>query len=537
GGRLVVVPYLVSRSPRDFYELLRAERVTVLNQTPSSFLQLIKLEKNHGPADDLSLRLVIFGGEALDLPSLRPWLAHHGDRKPLLVNMYGITETTVHVTCRPLSAADIEHDLGSVIGNPISDLQLYLLDQQLQPAPWRVPAELCVGGAGVARGYLNSPELTAQKFIPDPNSEVPGSRLYRSGDSARRLPNGEIEYLGRLDQQVKIKGFRIEVGEIETALSVHPAVRECVVMAREDVPGDKQLTAYIVAQPGQSPNVTDLRNCLKQKLPEYMIPAAFVLLAEFPLTQNGKLDRRALPAPDNVRPELAAAYVAPQTQVEQSLARIWSEVLHLDRVGVHDSFFALGGDSIRSIEVRSRAEQLGLRFSLQQLFQYQTIHELSRQLNGAKPVVREETGAWTMLTDADRQCLPDDVEDAYPLAMLQAGMLFHSEYAAGVATYHDVFSFRLRVPFAEDALRSAVERLMSRHAVLRTSFDVSNFSEPLQLVHRAAIAPLNIEDLTHLSDLEQEHVISSWLAAEGKTRFDWTRPPLFRIQVHRRSEQ
>jgi amino acid adenylation domain-containing protein len=538
GGRLVVVPYLVSRSPREFYELLRAERVTVLNQTPSSFLQLIKLEKDHGPAHDLSLRLVIFGGEALDLQSLRPWIAHHGDRKPWLVNMYGITETTVHVTCRPLNAADIEQDFGSVIGNAISDLQLYLLDQQLQPVPWRVSAELCVGGAGLARGYFNSPELTAQKFSPDPYSERPGSRLYRSGDSARRLPNGEIEYLGRLDQQVKIKGFRIEVGEIETALSAHAAVRECVVLAREDVPGDKQLAAYIVAQPEQSPNVSELRQWLKQKLPEYMIPAAFVLLPEFPLTQNGKLDRRALPAPDSIRPELAAAYVAPETEVEKNLSRIWSEVLHLDRVGVQDSFFALGGDSIRSIEVRSRAEQLGLRFSLQQLFQYQTIRELSQQLNrsGAKPLVGEETGPWTMLTDADRQRLSDDIEDAYPLAMLQAGMLFHSEYEAGEATYHDVFSFLLRVPFEENALRSAVEQLMSRHAVLRTSFDVSNFSEPLQLVHQWAAAPLTVEDLTHLSALEQEQVISSWLAAEGKTRFDWTRPPLFRIQVHRRSE-
>ncbi|HJT64970.1 MAG TPA: amino acid adenylation domain-containing protein [Pyrinomonadaceae bacterium] len=539
GGRLVIVPYLASRSPQDFYQLLRAERVTVLNQTPSSFLQLIKFEKDHGPADDLSLRLVIFGGEALDLQSLRPWIAHHGDRKPLLVNMYGITETTVHVTCRTLSTADIDQDPGSLIGNSIPDLQLYLLDQQLQPVPWRVTAELCVGGAGVARGYLNSPELTAQKFIPDPHSKIPGSRLYKSGDSARRLPDGEIEYLGRLDQQVKIKGFRIEVGEIETALSTHPAVRECVVMVREDVPGDKQLAAYVVAQPAQSPNVTELRSWLKQKLPEYMIPAAFVLLQEFPLTQNGKLDRRALPAPDNIRPELAAAYVSPESEVEKSLARIWSEVLHLDRVGVHDSFFALGGDSIRSIEVRSRAEQLGLRFSLQQLFQYQTIHELSQQLNGTriKPAVHEQTRPWTMLTDTDRQRLPEEIEDAYPLALLQAGMLFHSEYAAGVATYHDVFSFRLRVAFNEDALRSAVERLMLRHPVLRTSFDVSSFSEPLQLVHRSAPAPLTVEDLTHLSALEQDEVISAWLAAEGKARFDWTRPPLFRIQVHRRSDQ
>ena len=535
GGRLVVVPYLVSRSPKDFYALLREERVTVLNQTPSSFLQLIKLEKDHGPARDLSLRLVIFGGEALDLQTLRPWIADHGDQKPLLVNMYGITETTVHVTCRPLRAADVEQERGSVIGNPISDLQLYILDQHQQPVPWRVPAELCVGGAGVARGYLNSPDLTAQKFIPDPYSEVPGSRLYRSGDSARRLPDGEIEYLGRLDQQVKIRGFRIELGEIETALSLHPAVRECVVMAREDMPGDKQLTAYFVAHPGESPNVTELRSCLKQRLPEYMIPVSFVLLPEFPLTPNGKLDRRALPAPDHVRPDLAGALCGAGNVCREESGANLERSLAPGSSRSARQFFCVGGDSIRSIEVRSRAEQLGIRFSLQQLFQYQTIGELSPQLNGTS-VKPTRTQPFSLVTDADRERLPDEIEDAYPLAMLQAGMLFHSEYAAGVATYHDVFSFRLRAPFDEDALRSAVEHLMLRHSVLRTSFDVSSFSEPMQLVHRSAPVPLAVDDVTHLETVEQEDVISSWLSDEGKTRFDWAQPPLFRIQVHRRSE-
>jgi len=534
GGRLVVVPYLVSRTPKDFYQLLRDEGVTILNQTPSSFLQLIKLESDHGPAGDLKLRLVIFGGEALDLPSLRPWIANHGDQQPLLVNMYGITETTVHVTCRPLRAADIEQERGSLIGNAIADLQLYILDQHQQPVPLRVPGELCVGGAGLARGYLNSPDLTAEKFIPDPYSAIPGSRLYRSGDSARRLPDGEIEYLGRLDQQVKIRGFRIELGEIEAALVQHPSVRECLVMAREDMPGEKQLTAYLVAQPGASPNVTELRSSLKQKLPEYMIPASFVLLNEFPLTANGKLDRRALPAPDNVRPELAGAYVAPETVVEKHLAQIWSEVLHLDRVGVNDSFFALGGDSIRSIEVRARAEQAGIKFSLQQLFQFQTISELSQQLNETGVKSNVESG--NLLTAPDRERLPDGIEDAYPLAMLQAGMLFHSEYAADAATYHDVFSFRLRAPFDEEVLRAAIENVMLRHAVLRTSFDVASFSEPLQLVHSSAPAPLVVEDVTQLTQTEQENVISAWLSAEQKTRFEWTHPPLFRIHVHRRSE-
>ena len=244
GGRVVVVPYLVSRSPEEFYRLLDQERVTVLNQTPSSFKQLIQAEESVGMRD-LALRYVIFGGEALDMASLRPWYARHGDQKPLLVNMYGITETTVHVTYRPLSLNDTTG--GSVIGRPIPDLQLYILDQHRQPVPIGVPGEMYVGGAGVARGYLDRPELTAERFIPDPFSSQPSARLYKTGDLARFLANGDVEYLGRIDHQVKIRGFRIELGEIESVLAGHAAVRHSVVIAREDETGNKQLVAYIVA--------------------------------------------------------------------------------------------------------------------------------------------------------------------------------------------------------------------------------------------------------------------------------------------------
>jgi len=243
GGRVVVVPYLVSRSPEEFYRLLHKERVTVLNQTPSSFKQLIQAEESVG-VHELALRYVIFGGEALDMASLKPWFARHGDHKPQLVNMYGITETTVHVTYRPLSVSDTVG--GSVIGRPIPDLQLYILDQHRQPVPIGVAGEMYVGGAGVARGYLNRPELTSERFIPDPFSSNPGARLYKTGDLARFLANGDVEYLGRIDLQVKIRGFRIELGEIESVLAGHSAVRHSVVMAREDEPGNKQLVAYIV---------------------------------------------------------------------------------------------------------------------------------------------------------------------------------------------------------------------------------------------------------------------------------------------------
>ncbi|HEU4507416.1 MAG TPA: amino acid adenylation domain-containing protein, partial [Pyrinomonadaceae bacterium] len=246
GGRLVVVPHWVSRSPDSFHELLRTEKVTVLNQTPSAFRQLIRADEDAPSSEELSLRLVIFGGEALELESLRPWIDRHGDSKPQLVNMYGITETTVHVTYRPLSESDLDQTGKSIIGCPIPDLETYLLDSNLELAPVGVPGEMYVGGDGLARNYLNRPDVTADRFIPHPFSNVPGERLYRTGDLARWIGPNELEYLGRIDQQVKIRGFRIELGEIESVLRQHPALRDALVVAREDEPGDKRLVSYVV---------------------------------------------------------------------------------------------------------------------------------------------------------------------------------------------------------------------------------------------------------------------------------------------------
>src|SRR5205085_357817 len=270
--------------------LLCAEHVTVLNQTPSAFRQLMQAEETAGGSpQDLALRLIIFGGEALELQSLRSWFERHGDERPLLVNMYGITETTVHVTYRPLSLADVQAAAGSVIGVPIPDLQSYVLDGHMQPVPIGVAGELYVGGDGIARGYLAHPALTAARFVPHPFSQRPGARLYRTGDLARHTQQGDLEYLGRLDHQVKIRGFRIELGEIEAVLAAHAGVREAVVLAREDTPGDKRLVAYLVLEQAAPPTVSALRSFLKERLPDYMIPAVFVMLDQLPLTNHGKV--------------------------------------------------------------------------------------------------------------------------------------------------------------------------------------------------------------------------------------------------------
>ncbi|HVF51447.1 MAG TPA: amino acid adenylation domain-containing protein, partial [Pyrinomonadaceae bacterium] len=361
GGRLVIVPYLISRSPEQFYELLLAERVTVLNQTPSAFGQLMRVDEHRRDARSLSLRLVIFGGEALEFSSLKGWVERHGDERPQLVNMYGITETTVHVTYRPLVSSDTTlAGSGSRVGRPIPDLEIYVLDRHLNPVPFGIPGEMYVGGAGVARGYLNRAGLTAERFVPHPFSERAGQRLYKTGDLVRLLADGDIEYLGRIDQQVKIRGFRIELGEIEKALAGHPSVGACVVIAREDEPGDKRLTAYLVGRQQPVPNVNELRDFLGRHLPEHMIPAAFVWLDALPLTTNGKIDRRALPAPGQARPALERSYLAPRDTLEAALAEMWRELLGIEQVGVEDDFFGLGGDSIKgAIFINRLQERLG----------------------------------------------------------------------------------------------------------------------------------------------------------------------------------
>ncbi|MFB2880052.1 non-ribosomal peptide synthase/polyketide synthase, partial [Floridanema aerugineum] len=538
GGKLVVVPYLVTREPESFYKLLVEEKVTVLNQTPSAFRQLIPAALSAETEGDLRLRLVIFGGEALEPKHLQPWFERYGDQMPQLVNMYGITETTVHVTYRPLSMADV-NGTASVIGRPIRDLQVYVLDQHLQPVPVGVPGEMYVGGAGVTRGYLNRDDLTTERFIRDRFSHNPNARLYKTGDLARYLPNGDLEYLGRIDQQVKIRGFRIELGEIEALLASHPAVRESVVVVREDVPGDKRLVAYVIPKSEQSPSTAELRRFLKAFLPEYMVPSAFVQLDALPLTANGKLDRSALKAPDSARPELENAFVAPNTSEEKILAAVWAKVLGVEQVGINDNFFALGGDSIRSIQVLALAKAQGLNFSLVQLFQHQTIHDLLAELKTQdwESEKLELTQPFSLISEVDKQQLPDGVEDAYPLAKLQMGMLFHSEYSKDSGIYHDIFSFYLKTGFDVQCLKAALQDLVDRHAVLRTSFELSKYSIPLQLVHQQVEVPLQVEDWCHLNDSEQEEALTAWFEAEKKQRFDWTNPPLLRLFVHRRTPE
>ncbi|MFJ9329762.1 amino acid adenylation domain-containing protein [Streptomyces sp. NPDC101230] len=386
GGKAVVVPHLTSRDPQAFLRLLADERVTVLNQTPSAFYQLAAADRE-APGHNLALRYVVFGGEALELGRLADWYTRHQENAPTLVNMYGITETTVHVSYLALDRATAASAVSSTIGVNIPDLRVYVLDDRLQPVPPGVTGEMYVAGQGVALGYLGRPDLTAGRFVADPFAHLfgeSGTRMYRSGDLARRRTDGALEYFGRGDQQVKIRGFRIELGEIEAVLAAHPEVADVAVVVREDVPGDKRLVGYVVPPPGTDPVPGGLREHAAATLPVHMVPSAVVVLERLPLTGNGKLDRKALPAPGV---PVRGGGRATRTVREEQLCSIFAEVLGLPSAGAEDNFFDLGGHSLLAVRLAGRIKSaFGVEVSIGTVFQAPT----PAALDGALDVSREE---------------------------------------------------------------------------------------------------------------------------------------------------
>jgi amino acid adenylation domain-containing protein len=534
GARVVMAKPGGHRDSAYLVEEIERSGVTVLQMVPSMLEVLLE---ERGIEGCKSLRRVYCGGEALSgrLQERFYERVSWGE----LVNLYGPTEASIDASYYSCTPGERRAGQTVPIGKPISNIEIYLLDGAMEPVPVGVGGELYIGGEGLARGYLSRPSLTAERFVPDPFSGRAGGRLYRTGDVARYLEEGVIEYLGRADQQVKVRGFRIELGEIEAALNRHPAVRQCVVVAREDASGEKRLVAYVVGAGSESPVVGELRGYLKESLPEYMVPSAFVLMEALPLAANGKLDRKVLLPPEQAQTGPERAFNAPRTLIEETLSNIWAEVLKLDRVGINDNFFELGGDSIRSIQVKALAQKVGLEFSLEQLFEHQTVYELARAIQAAEPgsAPSPKTEPFGLIAEEDRLKMPPEVEDAYPLAMLQAGMLFHREYSPGTAIYHDITSYHLRGQLDMDALRRAVVQLAARHPILRTSFDLTSYSEPLQLVHESATIPLEEFDLRGLSDVEQRKALANWTEEQKMRPFDASRPPLMRFTVHRRGEE
>ncbi|CAJ3616433.1 non-ribosomal peptide synthetase [Burkholderia pseudomallei] len=535
GGRLVIVPTEVTRTPSAFFALLCAEGVTVLNQTPSAFQALMSAqEEREEAAGNIEranvvahrLRYVIFGGEALEPRTLASWYARHGERTQL-VNMYGITETTVHVTYCALRAEDAMRLGASPIGVRIPDLQLYVLDDRREPVPMGVTGELYVGGAGVARGYLNRPELTRERFIDDPF--VAGGRLYKTGDLARWRTDGKLEYLGRNDFQVKIRGFRIELGEIEAQLAKVAGVREVVVLARDSAAEvrdnatpnapmpksssapEKRLVAYYTGDA----DVAALRAQAAQHLPSYMVPSAYVRLDAWPLTPNGKLDRRALPAPADDA-YARAEYEAPRGAREEALAAIWRELLHVERVSRHDNFFELGGHSLLAIGVIERMRREGLHTDVRSIFNAQTLSDLAaraqtddRSIQAPPNLIPARATRITpgmlplvALTQTQIDMLAVQVEggaaniqDIYPLAPLQEGMVFHHLLHAESDAYMEAYFVGFRTRARLDRFLDALRMIVDRHDILRTGFFWEGLEQPVQIVQRRVRLPIEFVDL------------------------------------------
>jgi len=558
GARLVIVPHWSTREPAAFHALLRKERVTVLNQTPSAFVQLIQTDD--GNTLD-SLRAVIFGGERLEPSSLARWAdgARRKGTLPALVNMYGITETTVHVTHRTLNEAALR-DGRSVIGAPLDDLTLHVLDADLNRVPVGAVGELYVGGAGLARGYLGRAALSAQRFVPDPYG-APGARLYRSGDLARRLPDGDLEYLGRNDDQVKIRGFRIELGEIQTALRAHPEVQDVAVLVSGHGNGNnandnRRLIAYVVPRGG--PDAGDAgrwQTWLAARLPAHMVPSSYVELERFPLTPNGKLDRRALPAPE-VANSSRATYVAPHGETQTKLAAIWQQVLGVERVGAHDDFFLLGGHSLLAVRVLSAVrKEFGDAPGLRAVFEHPRLEDFATLLSAAQSAEADD-GALTSasgvavaadgdaaaalsVTAADiaRQA---DVTAPMPLSPSQQSLWFLWKLDPQSVAYHVNGALRFDGQLDVDALRAAFVSLGKRHPALRMRFAEIE-GVPYQRIDDACRSEIRLLDLpntythTETNDTSEE-ALAACLGALVRTPFDLSAEPPVRATLVRMAD-
>ncbi|WP_026405330.1 non-ribosomal peptide synthetase, partial [Actinomadura rifamycini] len=511
GGRLVVVPYATARTPHAFLDLLAAERVTVLNQTPSAFAQLMAADAGAPGTDLAALRHVVFGGEPLDPGRLTGWYDRHPGAA--LANMYGITETTVHVTRAALDAELCASRPGGVIGEPIPDLAVHLLDDWLRPVPPGVTGELYVTGPGLARGYLHRPGRTAERFVACPFT---GGRMYRSGDLARYRRDGALEHLGRADRQVQLRGFRVEPGEVEAVLAGHAGVAQVAAVVREDA-GAQRLVAYVVGDADEAA----LRAHAAERLPEHMVPAAFVRLGTLPVTVNGKLDRAALPAPDFAA---RTGDRTPRTPTEDVLCGLFAEILGLDRVGAGDSFFDLGGDSLLAMRLLARVRTvLRAEIGIRALFAAPTVEATARAVDGARGAARAP------LTARPR---PDEV----PLSYAQQRMWFLNRLdgpgdpaAPGRAAYNVASVLRLSGDLDEAALRAALRDVADRHETLRTIYPDGD-GAPRQRV-TAHCPPLDVVDAADVTAADAERLAD----AETGRGFDLSRDLPWRTVLIRRS--
>lgn len=508
GGCLHVISQERATNPEALAEYCDRHTIDCLKIVPSHLKALLSA---FHPEKIMPRKHLILGGEALSWQFVEQLQQYAPDCQ--ILNHYGPTEATVGVLTYSIESRNQSETVP--LGRAIANTQIYILDRHLRPVPIGVAGELYIGGDSLARGYLNQPELTRDRFIDNPFSSIQNAyseRLYKTGDLARYLPDGTIEFLGRIDDQVKIHGFRIELAEIESVLNEHPEIREAIVLAREDEPGNKRLVAYVVSKQQSECSVSELRNLLKEKLPEYMVPPAFVRLKALPLTANGKVDRQALPAPDSVRPELEGQFVAPRTPVEESIAGIWTQVLGLNRIGIYDNFFELGGDSIMSIQIIARLNQAGLHLTPKQMFEYPTVAGLAAV-------------AGTALTIRSHQ---EPVTGALPLTPIQHW--FFEQKLCDRHHWNQAVLLEVQQVMVPDRLKQAVQHLLKHHDALRLRFTTtaSGWQQVNAGFDEAEAVPFVSVDLSSTSVAERETALEA-TATQLQASLNLTNGPLIRV--------
>jgi amino acid adenylation domain-containing protein len=532
----------------DFLRHCERLQLTLLDLPTAFWHELAASMQREQLALPASVRRVIIGGERAVRERLAQWLEAGGSTAQL-VNTYGPTESTVVATLCEVRPEQLDLQRELTIGRPLANTRAYIVDRSDQPAPIGVAGELLIGGAGLARGYLRRAELTAERFMPDPFGQEPGARLYRTGDLVRYRADGEIEYLGRIDEQVKIRGFRIELGEIETTLASHESVRECVVVAREDNPGEKRLAAYIVPEERAEADARQWRSHLQERLPEYMIPSSFVILDELPLTPNGKLDRHALPAPSSLSAADASAAVTlspPRSPLEQLLLSVWSDLLSTDLIGIHDNFFSLGGHSLLATRLISRLRQLcQVELPLRTLFESPTIAGLALEIEHRlrmgesaemmPPLLPRSVSQRAPHSEAEAvdEAVDEAVEggtESWPLSFAQERLWFLEQLMPGSAMYLMPLAVRLVGALKVEALEQTISEIVRRHEVLRTSFPVLD-GVPRQLISPAEALNLQIEELRGLTPEARLAEAERLAREEAQTPFDLSRGPLLRVRL------
>ncbi len=524
GVEMVIVRPGGYRDPSYLVDLIRRRQITILHFVPS----MLHLFLDERRADECgSLRLVICSGEPLS-PALRD--RFFASSRAELHNLYGPTEAAVDVTYWPCERNDLSHVIP--IGCPIANTQLFILDPDLNRVPPGITGELFIAGVGLARGYWRRPDLTARVFREiTVNGDGP-VRVYATGDRARYRPDGSIEFLGRVDEQVKIHGVRIELGEVEAALRRHPAIGNCVVNAFSSNGDGLRLAAYLVRTPSL-PSAAELHRFLSRNLAPAFIPSVVCVVDRLPTTSSGKVKRSALPAPSACETLPRAECELPEMPAETLLAGIWREVLGLEQVGVNENFFELGGDSLRLLQVRNQALQLGLAFSVEDVFQHPTIRELAPLLKTVTDPNGSTIAPFSLVRPEVRARLEADFEDVFPLTKTQEALLFHSQSETGYEIY--LLSLTVASAFREDLFNEALATIVSRHPMFRVSYNYWDFSEFLQAVHRNVTARVRVFDLMSHEEAEQEEIIDEWIRDESRRSFDWGTPPLIRFHVHRRS--